>query len=61
MSFDEWMKQVNSEVMAIVGLSCDDLPDCLYWDNWDNGTSPQEMAREVIYNAQDSVMCYFDF
>ena len=44
MTFKNWIKEVDTILIAICGLSHDDLPDMPYWDYWDDGVTPQEMA-----------------
>ena len=49
--FQQWMKQVDGELIAICGLSHDDLADCTYYDYFLAGIDPREAAELVLeYN-----------
>ncbi len=49
-TFKEWMKLVDNELMSIAGLGHDDLTDFAYWDAWDDGVDPHEVAIDVLYD-----------
>jgi hypothetical protein len=53
MSFDEWKLTVYAYVDGMVGLSCDDLPDCPYYDWFRAGMTPREAAVAAVRYAQD--------
>lgn len=46
-SFEQWMAQVDNYVSALIGLSTGDLPDRPYYDEYEAGTTPKEMAKEI--------------
>lgn len=55
-SFEEWMAQVDRYVEALIGLSTGDLPDRPYYDEYEAGTTPKEMAKEVYFAAMNGDM-----
>lgn len=48
MTFEQWKAAVNREVIALCGMSCDDLSDVDFWSMHDDGESPKHAAREVL-------------
>lgn len=49
MTFNEWLKVVDDEVVRLTfGLGIYDLPDIPYHDLYDDGAIPQEAAEEVL-------------
>ena len=48
--FLNWMTEVENYVYSQINLSLDDLPDELYRINFDQGTTPEEMAKVVLDN-----------
>jgi len=53
MTFDEWITEVDEEIGGICGLSTDDLADAPYYDNWNAGTTPEDMAQIVLVEYND--------
>lgn len=52
MDFDVWMEKVNKKIAdKLGGLTSDDLPDCCYYDMYEDGASPAMAAKEAIENA----------
>lgn len=47
-TFEEWLRRVDAEVEAVCGLSHRDLADWNYYDAYESGTSPAEVARDVL-------------
>ncbi len=43
-SFGEWMVEVNLALIDTCGLGYMDLPDKAYRDEFDSGTTPEDMA-----------------
>ena len=54
--FEGWKMAVDDEVGALVGLSCDDLPDAPYRDWYDEGMSPSEAAEEVLQGVAEKAL-----
>ncbi|RMD98394.1 MAG: hypothetical protein D6816_16270 [Bacteroidetes bacterium] len=50
MTFKEWMRQVDRELIRKSGLSSRDLADQTYWDWFFDGISPEEAAEETLEN-----------
>lgn len=48
MSFREWMKQVNQEVIRIAGVSVQDLADQPFRDWYESEITPHEAAIELL-------------
>jgi hypothetical protein len=46
--FDDWMTEVNTEVVAQAGVRALDLPDAEYRAWYDEGISPQDVAELVL-------------
>lgn len=49
--FANWMNKVDAAIMKRCGMESADLPDCDYWMNYENGTSPSRMATIAIREA----------
>lgn len=47
-SFEGWMRQVDAALVSQVGLSSSDLPDQAYYDHYESGTEPKEVAQEIL-------------
>lgn len=54
-SFEAWMREVDRAVLAAIGCSVHDLPDCLFRDWYDDGIKPASAARKAIKNAKDEM------
>jgi hypothetical protein len=52
-SFETWMKEVDAAVKALCYLSVADLPDCPFYDWYEDGVSPKAAARRVVKNANE--------
>jgi hypothetical protein len=50
--FAEWMAQVDSELESMIGLVSADLPDCLWRDWFEDGTSVKEAALQALEDAE---------
>jgi hypothetical protein len=53
MSFDQWMKIVDSAIYAKTGMSYMDLPDVCYRDWYDADVTPKGAASRAIKSAKD--------
>lgn len=49
--FDAWMKLVDWCLEGRCGMSHLDLPDCAYWDWWEDGYSPDAAAYKALREA----------
>ena len=47
-SFEDWMHKVDAALVSQVGLSSSDLPDQAYYDHYDSGAEPGEVAQEIL-------------
>jgi len=51
MTFSQWMKRVDCEIMSISGLCSGDLADRPYYDQFEDEISPYDAAIECLeYN-----------
>lgn len=48
MTFQEWLREVDRELLAICGLTHRDLADYLYRDAFDDECEPSEVAVSVL-------------
>ena len=46
--FQAWMHAVDVALVGMCGLSHMDLADNCYWDMFESGMTPQEVAEEVL-------------
>lgn len=53
LSFDEWKRIVDNEIIKRTGLSADDLPDYCYRDDYEDGRKPQWSAVAAIKAAKN--------
>jgi len=47
--FQEWLEVVDTIVMETAGVSTFDLADYLYYDAYDDGVDPDEVAEAVLH------------
>ena len=47
-TFDAWMKAVDVCVLAKYGVSVHDLPDCPFYDWFDDDVRPEEAATLAV-------------
>jgi hypothetical protein len=47
-SFEQWMKDVDSAMDRICGLSSNDISDFCYRDAYDDGRKASSVAREAL-------------
>lgn len=52
--FDQWMEQVDEELIELVGLSSSEMPDIDYYTRFEEGISPHETARDAYIYLIDS-------
>ena len=48
LTFEQWMDSVDQAVDDSIGCSVYDLPDFAFRDAYDDGRTPEAVAREVI-------------
>jgi hypothetical protein len=52
-TFEQWKREVDAAILALCGLTADDLPDYGYADAYEDGKSPKATARAAIKAAGD--------
>lgn len=52
-TFEEWLREVDREVIRRSSLSLYDLPDCCYRDWYDDGMSVRSAASKSLKNARE--------
>lgn len=53
MAFKEWLNKVDNVIEIKYGLTTADLPDCNYYDMFEDGYTPSRAANVAIKNAHD--------
>lgn len=48
MTFDQWMAAVDAALVEMTGLRSDDFYDWCYWDCWNDGEYPRDVALDVM-------------
>ncbi len=51
-TFEEWKREVDSLLIHSIGISADDLPDCLYYDWYEDRLRPIRAANQALKNAE---------
>lgn len=51
-TFEQWMDDVNAELLSQMGLTSDDLPDYTYYDAYTDGMAICDVVEEVMENAE---------
>ena len=51
--FTDWMKAVDDAVYRKQGCSVHDLPDCCYFDWYEDDMSPARAAAKAIRSARE--------
>ncbi len=51
--FEAWMTKVDEALERKTMLTSGDLPDCAYWDWFDDGVTPARAAERAFRSAQD--------
>lgn len=47
-TFEQWFAKVDMEVKKIASISVNDLPDCPYYDWYENRVSPLRAAKRAL-------------
>jgi hypothetical protein len=50
-TYEQWKAAVNQQIIAISGVSADDIDDFCYRDAYDAGQGFREVAIEALENA----------
>ena len=50
-AFAAWFAKVDAAVVALCGMSVNDLPDCCFRDWFEDGVSPSSAARRAVKAA----------
>lgn len=48
MTFEQWMKNVDQILHDICGFTSEDLADFMYYDAWEDGAKPEDVAKGVL-------------
>jgi hypothetical protein len=48
LTFEQWMAQVDQELMAIAGMDHMCIADRDWWNAWNDGTPSDEAAEEAL-------------
>lgn len=48
MSFRDWMREVDRLCLSAFGMSIHDLPDMLFRDAYDSGSSPKQFMDDEL-------------
>lgn len=51
-TFEQWFAKVKAEV-ALMGFHVLDLPDCPFYDWYEDGISPKAAAKKCLRNARE--------
>jgi len=54
LSFEQWKKLVDENIVTRCGMTSDDLDDWCYVDDYEDGMSPSRSAARAIRNAKDA-------
>lgn len=54
LTLQQWINEVDRAVWRIAGVSVHDLADAGFWDQWQSGVSPADMAADML--ASDDLM-----
>lgn len=52
LTYTEWMRKVNQELIKLCDLDADCLPDYMYYDSWKAGDTPAECAEAALDYAR---------
>lgn len=52
-TFEVWFAEVNKKLRAATGLDARDLPDCPYYDWYDDGVTPANAAKRALRSAME--------
>ncbi len=50
-AFENWMNQINNNLVTQYEVRISDLPDEPFWDFFEDGLEPQEVVKIMIENA----------
>lgn len=53
-TFDEWKKEIDDNIMKVIGLHCIDLPDYDYWMEFSNNKRSSDVISNVLSSYEDS-------
>lgn len=60
MNYEDWISEVDAELIRVIGLDTDDLGDALIADMYDDGMTPAEAAAEIAANDRNVLAVYGD-
>ena len=55
-TFNEWYEETNLHFIWQTGVGADDLPDIVWWAEYDAGTPPENMPRIYAEDYDDTGM-----
>ena len=53
MSFEDWMKRIDSILIGKIGLGVNDLVDRDWWSAWNDELEPDEAIETLIADPDD--------
>jgi len=51
LTFEQWKQQVNTWMIKLAGVDCDDIEDWDYFIAWDCGMSSKQAAKKALKAA----------
>lgn len=52
-TFEKWFEEANVACLEKCGMSLEDLPDCPFYDWYEDGKSPKVAANKAIKMIDD--------
>jgi hypothetical protein len=52
-TFEQWLKEVDQHIRNSIGVGYLELPDCCYYQWYENYVSPKTAARRAIKHAME--------
>ena len=50
--FQRWVEQIDSEIQHEIGLNLTELPDFPYYQHFDQGITPSQMASIILQDIE---------
>lgn len=55
MTFEQWIKHVDGLLLKVWGVTSGDIADRLWRDEYESGTTPAQMVRDIVSEGVDAL------
>ena len=55
MTFEQWTRHVDGLLLKVWGVTHRDIADRCWYDEFESGTSPAQMVRDIVAEGIDAL------